>query len=178
MAGKKLTQKRKKALKKEAQIKLACQGLSDGIYTSPEHAASELGITKQARTIQRRFFGETDECRAAHQSQELLTEAQTEVLKLWTRFLSLQGFPLSKKTMGPMVEELCGQSPSEKNFKAFIEHNPDLTLGHPSGLDPKHAQAFNYPSVKAHFDLLQDTINLNDIPTCNIFNMCYARSRE
>ncbi len=70
-----------------------------------------------------------------------------------------------------MVEELCGQSPSEKNFKAFIEHNPDLILGHPSGLDPKRAQAFNYPSVKAHFDLLQDTINLNDMPTCNIFNM-------
>ncbi len=51
MADKKLMQKRKKALEKEAQIKLACQGLSNGIYTSPEHVASELGITKQTRTI-------------------------------------------------------------------------------------------------------------------------------
>jgi hypothetical protein len=38
-------------------------------------------------------------------------------------------------------------------------------------LDPKHAQAFNKPTVTRHFDLLEAIIKKYDIPTENIYNM-------
>jgi len=44
-------------------------------------------------------------------------------------------------------------------------------LGKPSGLDPKQAQAFNKPTVKNHFKLLEAIIKKNRIPPENLYNM-------
>jgi hypothetical protein len=41
----------------------------------------------------------------------------------------------------------------------------------PSGLDPKHAEAFNKPTAHKHFDLLLEIIHKYEIPIENVYNM-------
>ena len=44
-------------------------------------------------------------------------------------------------------------------------------LSSASGLDPKHAKAFNRPVVNRYFDELTELVESLDIPIENIYNM-------
>ena len=44
-------------------------------------------------------------------------------------------------------------------------------LGCPSGLDPKHAIAFNWPVVEHHGKLLSGIVEAYGIPVENVYNM-------
>ena len=48
---------------------------------------------------------------------------------------------------------------------------PELVLGRPSSLNPKHARTFNSTTVEHHFELLENFIQKHDIPWENVYNM-------
>ncbi|KAF8817131.1 hypothetical protein BYT27DRAFT_7229086 [Phlegmacium glaucopus] len=44
-------------------------------------------------------------------------------------------------------------------------------MGRGSGLDPKRTKAFNFTTVQGHFKLFKETMEKNNIPWRNIYNM-------
>ena len=88
----------------------------------------------------------------------------------WVKFLALSGMPFSKCTLVPKVFTLCGKTPSHKWVYCFLHQHADCTLGCPVGLDPACAKWFNYTTVNQHFEHLQNVINGDGIPLCNLHN--------
>jgi hypothetical protein len=73
--------------------------------------------------------------------------------------------------MRPKCIELCGRLPGRTWIWRFLKRHPEIKLRKPSGLDPKRAQAFNYPTVKDHFEKLTKVMKENNIPWENVYNM-------
>jgi hypothetical protein len=76
------------------------------------------------------------------------------VLCEWITYLASTSHPTSKWMIVLKVNALCYKRPSRFWVQSFLSRHPQLKLGRPSGLDPKHAQAFNPATVKHHFELL------------------------
>ena len=55
--------------------------------------------------------------------------------------------------------------------KFMMRHEQQLKASRGCGLDPKRAQAFNYTTVHAHFELVKETIEKHNIPWRNVYNM-------
>lgn len=107
----------------------------------------------------------------AHASQQLLSPEAERVLVDWTIFLSDTSHPLNKWTIWKKAEALCGKKPSKSWICGFLGWNPEIKLGRLSGLDPKHTQAFNKPTICKHFHRLHRLIQKHNIPVENIYNM-------
>lgn len=157
--------------RREALIKKAIDGIRDGTYIDCQAAANAIGNPSLRLTIWRRMTGRTKRRRKAHQSQQLLTDIQEEVLINYAKFLSLSGFPLSKRTIAPKVQALCGKRPGRFWVYRFLDRHPECTLGRPTGLDPKRAKCFNFTNVDLHFKRLQAVIIEHGIPWENIHNL-------
>ena len=91
-------------------------------------------------TVRRRFLGISLSPSEAHAHQQLLSPAVEKVLVDWIVFLSDTSHPLNKRSIRKKAEALCGRKPSESWIRAFLGRHPEVTLGRPSGLDPKRAQ--------------------------------------
>jgi len=97
---------------------------------------------------------------------------QEAALVDWVNHLGMLAQPLSAKTIGPYVQDLCGRKPGGGWLKRFLVRNRDrIKYCRTSALDPKRARSFNYPVVKDYFDKLDDVIKKHDIPVENIYNM-------
>jgi len=121
--------------------------------------------------LRNRFLGKTESRQASHETQQLLSFEQENVLVDWIKYLSSTGHPLSKRTIRKKAQDLCGKKPSQNWIPLFLKRNPSIKLGKPSGLDPKRAQAFNHTVVSHHFNLLKEIIEKNGIPWENVYNM-------
>ncbi|SJL15554.1 uncharacterized protein ARMOST_19055 [Armillaria ostoyae] len=130
-------------------------------------------------TLQQRCRDEAAPKTKAHLNQLLLPLASEETLVDWIKFLSATGHPVNKQTIQPKVQTLMKElgrsipdsSPSKSWIQRFLDRHPELKLGHGSGLDPKHAKAFNYLMVQSHFMLLKEHMETHNIPWENIYNM-------
>lgn len=131
------------------------------------------GIILPYHTLRNRFQGKHVPPSKAHVSQQLLCPEAEEVLVEWIKYLSDTGHPLCKRTIREKAQALstCKRHPGQSWIRYFLGRHPEITLGRPSGLDPKRAQAFNKPVVNRHFDLLTQIISRFDIPVENIYNM-------
>jgi hypothetical protein len=71
------------------------------------------------------------------------------------------------------IKNVNEKHPSKTWIQKFLKrHALKLkTAGRRCGLDPKRAQAFNYTAVHAHFELVKETIEENNIPWRNVYNM-------
>lgn len=107
----------------------------------------------------------------AHSTQQCLSQIQENVLVDWIVLLSDTGHSVSKIVAEQMAQLICGKRPGKGWVERFLKRHPELKLGKPSGLDPKRAQAFNKPTVKRHFELLEAIIKWYEIPPENIYNM-------
>ena|SRR5271168_3681723 len=111
--------------------------------------------------------------RVRNSKQQLLTKAEEGTLVDWIQYLALTGHPLNKRTIRPKVQAILlakgiknvgEKHPSKTWIQKFIkQHASDLKAGQRCGLDPKRAQAFNYTTVHAHFLLVKETIEENNI---------------
>jgi len=115
-------------------------------------AAKKFGLP--AGTLRNRLHGLRQSTKKAHQHEKLLDDAQERVLVDWVMFLGMTGRPISRSTLRPKCIELCGKLPGKTWIWRFLKRHPELKLKKASGLDPKRAQAFNYPDVKAYFERL------------------------
>jgi transposase len=154
---------------KEENIQQACLALKKKTYQSVHAAAQAFGIP--ISTLRRRSKGIATSRKQAHEKDKHLNKAQEDVLCEWIAHLAATGHPISKRTIRPKVQALCGKWPSRSWIRQFLKRHPDLCLGRPSGLDPKRAQAFNPAVVRDYFNLLHEYIERHDIPWENIYNM-------
>ena len=131
-------------------------------------------------TLRRRILGLALPKKEAHINQQLLNKAEQATLIDWIKYLALTGHPLNKRTIRPKVQailEAKGRKVDSKHpLKTWIHdfikrHTPELKMGRGSGLDPKHAKAFNFVTVQGHFKLFKETIEKNNILWRNIHNM-------
>ena len=90
-------------------------------------------------TLRNQFLGLTWRPSEAHEGQQILNNAQEKALVDWLIYLGYTGHAVSKHTIGPKVEALCGRIPAKTWLRGFLERHPDLMLGRPTGLDPKRA---------------------------------------
>ncbi|KAJ7462593.1 hypothetical protein FB451DRAFT_1404380 [Mycena latifolia] len=144
-----------KLKKAENKVQEVVIGICSGVYKNAHNAAEALQIPQKQATIHRR-----------------LTSTE-RVLAGWVKFYGFAGLPLSRKTIAAKVHKLCGKIPGLHWLDCFLRRHPDCSTGHPLGLDPKRAQAFNPMNVKAHFNWLEKEF-ANDgrpIPARNIYNM-------
>ncbi|ETW79440.1 hypothetical protein HETIRDRAFT_419178 [Heterobasidion irregulare TC 32-1] len=153
----------------EHRLQEACKSLQSNVHKSYSSAAEAFEVNYH--TLRNRYLGLTRRPVEAHEVQQLLNNAQEKVLADWLVYLGHTGHAVSKCTIGPKVEALCGRTPSKTWLKGFLEQHPDLVLGRPTGLDPKRAQAFNFPTTDHHFKLLKSFIDEHRIPWENIYNM-------
>jgi hypothetical protein len=163
----------------EARIQQAKLDYEARRYPSIRKAAIAHDV--QYFTLRRRVQGLTMHCKEAHSQQRLLTEAEEGTLVDWIRYLALTGHPLNKRTIRPKVQAILSakgiknvdeKHPSKSWIQKFMKrHASDLKASRGCGLDPKRAQAFNYTTVHAHFELVKDTIDKNNIPWRNVYNM-------
>jgi hypothetical protein len=133
-------QKSKAAAAKEEMIQEAAFAYQAGDYTSIAAAADTFGISILPRTIVWcRVHNKSRSHHLAHMTQQLLNLNQEIVLENWIKWLGITSIPLSKHTIAPKVQALCGRKPSQHWIQRFLGRHPECTLGHPLGLDPKHA---------------------------------------
>ena len=132
---------------------------------------TNTGITISYDKLRRRYLGQSRPSRKAHESQQLLSQAQEKILIEWVIYRSDTAHPINKHTLRRMAQDVCGKMPCERWVEAFLKRNPEVRLGKPSGLDPSRAWAFNKPVVSRHFELLAAIITKDDVPVENIYNM-------
>jgi hypothetical protein len=139
-----------------------CQIL--GLQAKPNYAdvarqlSEKYSIAVPYFRLRNCFLGKTKSRRASHETQQLLGSEQEKVLVDWIEYLSSTSHPLSKCTIRKKAQDISGTKPSQNWIPLFLQRNPSIKLGKPSGLDPKQAQAFNCTMVGHHFDLLKEVI--------------------
>lgn len=154
---------------KEVVIQQALSDLYAKKFSNPSAAAAAYGLN--AKTLRDRWTGKRKNSVAAHEPQMLVSIAAKEALTAWCIHLSLIGKPLTRTTVGSSIYEISGKQPSLSYIDRYISKNEHLVMRKPTGIDPKRAQAFNWPSVEHHFQLLQSAVKENNIPPSNWYNM-------
>ena len=129
------------------------------------------GVNIPYHTLRNRFLGITRPYKEAHYSQQLLSPEEEHVLVDWIHFYSNTSHPLSKRTIRKKVQCICGKKPSKGWIHGFLGRWPEITLGKPSGLDPKRAQALNRPVVMHCFEQLDHLVKKYNIEARNMYNM-------
>ena len=122
-------------------------------------------------SIRNRASGAHQAARKGHGAQQLLSPVQEKVLVDWIILLSDTGHCISKRMLRKKAEIICHHKPGTTWVRHFLSRHPEIVLGKPLGLDPKRAQAFNKPTVKRHFQLLEAIIKKHGIPPENLYNM-------
>lgn len=109
--------------------------------------------------------------RDAHEHEQLLDNAQQQVLVEWCEYHAHMGIPLTRVQVAQKASELAGRAPGKNWVDRFLKkHNHSLHSAKGHGLDPKRAKAFNPTTVADHFQQLQKSIDMFDIPPQNIYN--------
>ena len=150
---------------KEDKIMEAVAGIESKKYKNARHAAEELGIRSQQSTIWRRLKNMAGPRIKAHVERQLLNPQQEDVLEKWVQFLVLSGHPLcNRRAITPMIQELCGRTPSPRYIYRWLRRHPDVASGRLIGVATKKAGAFDYKTVHDQFIRLQNGVSLQGIP--------------
>jgi len=150
-------------------IEEACDAVRTGLVPNLAQAAKQYGI--RYGTLRNRYLSLTQPTKRAHNDEMLLDEGQEKVLVEWMQFLGMVGRPISRSTLWPKIQELCGRMPGKTWIWHFLWRHPEVKLRKASGLDPKRAAAFNYTTVNNYFEALKKVIDKHNIPWENIYNM-------
>ena len=153
----------------EETLQQALREIKDGTLDR-KGALEKYGIPYT--TITGRLKGRQQR-RAAHTSQQVLSSIQEVVLCSWVELYSLQGRPIGITQIRHIARDITGaKKPPHRDWvRRFLERHPELTVGKPSGLDPKRAQSFNEEEVRRHFKELEEKLVMLGIPIENIYNM-------
>ncbi|KIL61811.1 hypothetical protein M378DRAFT_82050, partial [Amanita muscaria Koide BX008] len=154
--------KREAEQKCEDKYAAASAGLNNGTYKSMAAAATALDV--DYHTLRRRHKHLTLPRSKAHENEQLLREAQEQVVCDWVEFLGMTGHPVSKANLKAKVFDLS------ERLQARAKET-GIKLSRPTGLNPKRAQNFNYTTVQHHFTLLGKFLESNGIPWENVYNM-------
>jgi hypothetical protein len=88
-------------------------------------------------TICNCFSGAHQTARRGHETQQLLSPIQENVLVDWVILLLDTGHCISKQTLQMKAKTIYGHKPGKSWLHAFFSHHPEIMLRKPSGLDLK-----------------------------------------
>jgi hypothetical protein len=154
---------------RELRVKKALDAYRDKEFRSIAAAAKAFGLNRG--TLSNRWHHRRQDRFTAHESQRLLSNEQENALTALALHLSAIGQPLSRRTLGPYVDSLCGKYPSQSWIDRFLHDNQQLANKSPNQIDPKRAQAFNRTNIRHHFDLFAKVMKEHNISMRNLYNM-------
>jgi hypothetical protein len=107
----------------------------------------------------------------AHVNEQLLTEAQEEILVNWVEVQGRRGVPMTYSSVALCAGVISGKQISASWPKPFCKHHPDLKMKKTVGLEKARAKALNETAVKEFFDMIVDVIKEYNILPENMYNM-------
>ena len=125
---------------------------SNGIKINVKQTAFDLNVPYT--TLWSCFLNIHKPTQEAHASQQFLSPSQERLLIKWIKHLGLTGCPLCKRTIQIQAQHLHpdNKHPSKNWIYSFLKQHPNIVLSLASGLDQKHAKAFNHPVVNWYFN--------------------------
>src|ERR1700720_298569 len=109
--------------------------------------------------------------REAHIDEQLLTEAQEEILAKWIKIQGQRGVPMTYASVAQAAAEILGKPVGESWPKRFQKRHPDLKMKKTIGLEKARTKALNQFAVDGFFDMLTNIIEEYKITPGNIYNM-------
>lgn len=104
-------------------------------------------------------------------TEQLLTEAQEEILAKWIKIQGRRGVPMTYASVAQSAGEISGKPVGESWPKRFQKRHPDLKMKTTVPLEQARAKALNKPTVDEFFDMLASVIEEYNITPGNIYNM-------
>ena len=97
-------------------------------------------------------------CHEAHINEQLLTDAQEEILVKWVKIQGHHGIPMTYASVAQCAGEISGKQVGETWSKWLCKHHPDLKMKKMMGLEKAHAKALNQFAVNEFFNMLTDVM--------------------
>lgn len=103
--------------------------------------------------------------------EQLLTDAQEEILVRWIKIQGRRGIPLTYSSVAQCAGAISGQQVGKQWPKRFCKRHPDLKLKKTTGLEKARAKALNEFAVSKFFAILAEVIKEYGILPGNLYNM-------
>lgn len=109
--------------------------------------------------------------REAHVGEQLLTEAQEEILAKWVKIQGRRGIPMTYASVMQCASAISGKQTGGSWPKRFCKRHPNLKMKRTTGLEKARAKALNQFAVNGFFDMLTDVMQEFNILPENLYNM-------
>lgn len=109
--------------------------------------------------------------REAHVGEQLLTEAQEEILSKWVKIQGRRGIPITYSSVAQCGNAISGKQVGESWPKRFCKRHPSLKMKKTTGLEKARAKGLNQYAVNEFFDMLTDVMKEFNILPDNLYNM-------
>jgi hypothetical protein len=106
-----------------------------------------------------------------HVGEQLLTEAQEEILAKRVKIQGCCGIPMTHASVAQCANAISGKQVGGSWPKWFCKHHPNLKMKKTTGLEKAHAKALNQFAVNEFFDMLTDVMKEFNILPENLYNM-------
>jgi hypothetical protein len=107
----------------------------------------------------------------AHVHEQLLSEAQEEILVKWIKVQGRRGIPMTYSSVAQSANAILGKKVGESWPKRFCKRHPDLKMKMTTGLEKARAKALNQFAINEFFDMLTNVMEEFNILPENIYNM-------
>ena len=106
----------------------------------------------------------------AHGPERMITEEEETAIVNYIKYMSRQGFPLTRAILRTYIISLCKskestslfnleKGPSDKWFQAFVKRHPELTEREAERYDRARARMSNSNVMTQYFELLNETVD-------------------
>src|SRR5882762_8328552 len=94
----------------------------------------------------------------AHVDEQLLGEAQEEILAKWIKIQGRRGIPMTYASVAQCAGAISGKQVGESWPKRFCKRHPDLKMKKTTGLEKARAKALNQFAIDEFFDMLTNVM--------------------
>ena len=110
-------------------------------------------------------------CCEAHVGEQLLSEAQKEILVKWIKIQGCQGITMTYSSVAQCANAISGKQVRGSWLKRFHKRHPDLKMKKTTGLEKACAKALNQFAIDEFFNMLTDVMKEFHILPGNLYNM-------
>lgn len=103
--------------------------------------------------------------------EQLLNEAQEEILANWVKVQGRRGIPMTYASVAQCAGAISGKQVGGSWPKRFGKRHPDLKMKKTIGLEKARAKALNRFAVNEFYDILIEVMKEYDILPENLYNM-------
>jgi len=173
-----MAHKRKpEASAREALMAMAIEGVKNGVYTGPKHAATELGVSES--TLKKRLNGRKSRAQA-REAQQQLTRQEEKALVDWISQATAAGNPVPHPYVKEMAEEIRKSREGERGeflrplgttwMEAFLGRHPQLRTKLSKAIEGSRVRDVTREQILNFNREFRHTIKEKDIKSENIYN--------